>query len=286
MLNCSDKKGLPQTKLSEYMQFVPEAAENWVSAGEGEVYSDETIYDYMDGAAEIYKQYSFVSLYVGHYEKPGDVNITLEIFEMETSQDAFGIFSHIRSGENAGIGQDSDKTDGTLSFWKDKYFVYIRTERESPAVQKTFRSIAQSIDLNLSRTGERPKIVEFLPGSGLVENSIRYSRSFILFNSHYFIASENILNINSETDAVLASYLLDNEESVCLVVHYPSKESAENARNSFIHTYMPDTSENHIVQTENGKWTGILLKEDYLILLFDAPSEAQISRFLVSFKVQ
>ena len=41
-----------------------------------------------------------------------------------------------------------------------------------------------------------------------------------------------------------------------------------------------------IVQVENGRWTGILLKEDYLILLFDAPSEAQISRFLTSFKVE
>jgi len=280
MLNCSGNK-----ELMEYTQFVPETAEEWISPNEGQVYDQQTIYDYMDGAAEIYKQYSFVNLYVRQYENPGESPILLEIFKMETSQDAFGIFSHIRSGEDIGIGQSSDKTDGTLSFWKDKYFIYLRSEKETPGIQHAIQNLASTIDRNLKRTGEEPELLTLLPQSGLVKNRIRYTRSFILLNMHYFIASENILNINSETDAVLALYRIKNEESYLLMVRYPSREAAENAQNTFIDFYMPEAPDNFILQTENGKWVGVLVKNSTLVILFDASTDAQTDQFLTSIQI-
>jgi hypothetical protein len=59
------------------------------------------------------------------YEKADSPTLTLDIFDMGTAEDAFGIFSFERDGEDVAIGQGSDYAGGMLRFWKDRYFVFI-----------------------------------------------------------------------------------------------------------------------------------------------------------------
>lgn len=274
-----------QMKLIEYTRFVPKTVNNWTSVDNGQVYDHQSIYDYMNGAAEIYKQYTFAGLYVRLYENPGKPAITLEIFDMGISKDAFGIFSHVRDGKEIGIGQGSDDTGGAINFWKGKYFVYIHTEDEIPESRIAMIELANLIDREMRQTGVKPDILKFLPPAGLVENEIRYTRSFILLNMHYFIASENILNISSETEAVLASYLKNDKESYLLLVCYPSEKQAASAQKNFIQNYLPETPESNTLQTEEGKWIGVSKENEFLILVFDAPTEAHAKEMLTSIQI-
>jgi hypothetical protein len=47
----------------------------------------------MDGAAELYRSYAFKRLMVRRYMKTDHPAIMVELFDMDSSDDAFGIFS-------------------------------------------------------------------------------------------------------------------------------------------------------------------------------------------------
>jgi hypothetical protein len=59
----------------------------------------------MNGSAELYLAYDFQNLRVRRYEKPNQPPITLEFYDMASSENAYGVFSFERQDEAAGIGQ-------------------------------------------------------------------------------------------------------------------------------------------------------------------------------------
>jgi hypothetical protein len=56
------------------------------------------------------------------------------------------------------------------------------------------------------------------------------------------------------------------------VVHYPEGKKASQAYKSFMQSYMPDATELGLVQTEDLKWTAANLHQDFVIIIFNAPS--------------
>jgi len=56
-------------------------------------YDGKTIYDYMDGAAEVYRMHGFRALEVWTYRRTDGAALKLEIFDMGSPQGAFGAFA-------------------------------------------------------------------------------------------------------------------------------------------------------------------------------------------------
>ena len=86
----------------------PSAPEGWKWDGEEEMYESRAIFDYIDGAGEVYLAYNFKNLIVRQFEKTGYPHIIAELYDMGSSNDAYGIFSFERQDEEAGIGQGSE----------------------------------------------------------------------------------------------------------------------------------------------------------------------------------
>ncbi len=82
-------------------------------------YNSKTLFDYIDGAAELYLAYGFQGLNVRKFEKSGQPPITVELYEMASSEDAYGLFSFERQDEAVGIGQGSEFGGGLLRFGKE-----------------------------------------------------------------------------------------------------------------------------------------------------------------------
>ncbi len=253
--------------------ILPSESQGWKWDGKVVRYSARTIFDYIDGSGELYLAYGFKELSVRKLEKAGRPPLTIEIYEMASPEDAYGVFSFEHQDESAGIGQGSEWGGGLLRFWKGKYFVTVYAEGEGKDVESAVlnlgRAAAQSIP-----PGPEPKILQFLPDKqfGLDEKSIRFLRSHILLNQRFFISHENLLNLNRETQAVLATYLRDKEKIHFLLVRYANPAKAEQAVKSFSKTYMP----------EDGKWTFLRQSEDYLILVFGAARAADGESLLKS----
>jgi hypothetical protein len=255
----------------------PAVAEGWKWDGKEEIYGSRAIFDYIDGAGEVYLAYNFKNLIVRQFEKTGYPRIIAELYDMGSSNDAYGIFSLERQDEDAGVGQGSEFGGGLLRFWKGKFFVSVYADGEGPEVEQTILGMGRAIANSIQVTGQAPKLIGALPDGkiGLVEKSIRYLHSHILLNQRFFIATQNILNLNPKTEVILSQYLRSGKKIHLLLVRYPDTKEAEAAFQSFKRAYMPEVSEKGLLQTEDRQWTSTKKVNEFVLVVFGASSERE-----------
>jgi hypothetical protein len=252
--------------------LLPDAHAGWETSGDDHLYDRETLYHYIDGGAELYLSFGFKTALSRTYARSGQPNIIVDLFDMSTSKDAFGVFSLSRETVDRSLGQGSQYTEGLLLFWKNNYYVSILAETETDESKNAVFAIAGHIESAIPDEGPLPDILSLLPGESLVEESIRYFRHHIWLNSQYYIADENILHIGDETHAVLARYGKPGKRPVLLLVAYPGGEAAREAYDDFAKHYLPELSGQVAVRVEDGTWTGCELSQELIAIVFNAPS--------------
>ena len=245
-------------------------------------YNSKSLFDYMDGAAELYLVYGFQRLTVRKFEKPSQPPITLELYEMASSEDAYGLFSFDRQDEAAGIGQGSEFGGGLLRFWKGKYFASIYADGEGAEVESAVLAMGRATAELIQETGPEPKLVDLIPGKdfGLVDRSARYLKSHVLLNQRFFISHQNILNLSRRTEAVLAQYSREKQKTNLLLIRYPGVKEARDAYQSFMGAYLPDAGGKDLVKTEDQKWTMARQRGEAVIVVFGAPTAADAEALL------
>ena len=251
---------------------VPKEANGWVANADVREYNRKTLFKYIDGGAELYLAFRFRKAYVYTYAKADEPDVIMEVYDMSTPEDAFGVFTSERVGEEIGIGHGSEYEAGLLRFFKGRFFVSIMARDETPESRKTVLALGRAVADSIQSIGEKPELLSRLPSKGLIESSIRYFYDHNILNLNYYVAEENILQLTPRTQAVLARYSTQEEKAYLLLVGYPSTRYAEKASRSFQATYMPDAIQG-IVRTENGKWTATDLCSRFVAVVFDAPSD-------------
>jgi len=271
-----------EKRKGEMLVSLPAQVEGWKWDGEEKIYNHRTIFDYINGAGELYLAYNFRSVKVRRFEKPGQPSIIVELFDMGSSEDAYGVFSFERQDEDAGVGQESELGGGLLRFWKGNFFVSLYAEGESPEIEPALLRLGRAVANSIKTTGPKPKLARALPNGkeGLVEKTIRYLQSHVLLNQRFFIASQNILNLNKETEAVLAQYLRDQKKVHLLVVHYRTEKQAQAALESFKKVYMPEALPTGLVRTEDRKWTGARRQKEFVLIVFGAASKEEVEKLI------
>ena len=267
-------KGEEKGKMGQEISM-PSEAGGWKRDKKDTRYNSKTIFSYMDGAAELYLAYGFENLTVRRFEKLSQPPITVELYEMDSSEDAYGVFSYEHQDESAGIGQGSEFGGGLLRFWKGKYFVSIYAEGEGPDVESGILQIGRATANSITSVGPEPKLVGFIPGKdvGLVDKSVRYLKSHILLNQRFFIAHQNILNLSRKTEAVLAQYIQDKQKTQLLLIRYPDSKEAVDAYQSFMRVYLPDAGGKDRLKTEDRKWTFARQRNQFVVIVFGASTE-------------
>jgi len=76
--------------------LLPGAVGDWRVTEPDQTYDRENLYTYIDGGAELYLSYGFKKVVNRKYSNPGQPRIVLDLFDMGTSQNAFGVFAHSR----------------------------------------------------------------------------------------------------------------------------------------------------------------------------------------------
>jgi hypothetical protein len=251
---------------------LPKRIMEWTAEGEDHVYDNQTIFNYIDGAGEIYRAYNMRQCLSRSYNRPQGPAIMLDIFDMGSSDDAFGVFTHDREGKPLPIGQDALYRPNWLSFWKDRFFVSVYAERDIPGIGTVMKELASRTAFLIKNQGKRPQILSLLPQEGLQPNSIRYFHSHLVLNTHYFISTENILNLRPTTQAVLASYKLVSGSATILIIRYPDKENASMAQASFVRHYLPDADPSGMALLEDKKWCAANSRGDTLAIVLESES--------------
>lgn len=272
-----EQKGKMKPEIS-----MPTEAAGWKWDGKEAKYDFKTLFEYIDGAAELYLAYGFQGLRVRKFEKSNQPPITVELYEMDSSEDAYGLFSFERQDEAVGIGQGSEFGGGLLRFWKGRYFVSVYADGGGAETESAILTMGRATADLIQETGPEPELVGPIPGKdlGLVDRSVRYLRSHILLNHWFFISHENILNLSRKTEAALAQYTREKQKTRLLLIRYPSVNEATDAYRSFMGAYLPDAGGKELVRTEDQKWTMARQKGEVVIVVFGAPTATDAEALL------
>ncbi|MEE4310375.1 MAG: DUF6599 family protein [candidate division KSB1 bacterium] len=259
---------------------LPDAILGWTASGEEVSYGRENLYEYINGGAELYLSYGFNSLTSRTYHKENQPDIVVDVFDMGAPRSAYGVFTFSREEVDDRFGQGSQYTQGLLLFWKGQYYVSILASPETDASREAVFSLADRICASIAREGAVPDVVHLLPREGLRESSVRYFHHHVWLNYHYYISDENILNIDRNTDAVLARYDFNNDTQLYLLLRYKDEESARTAYHRFTGAYLPELKDQPVVRIEDSSWTGCALDGNIIRAVFKASSRENANKLL------
>jgi hypothetical protein len=262
--------GSEKAASPDLLDFLPSAVAGWQRTAASESYDRETIFDYINGAGEVYLQFGYQECLVQRYTRESDT-LVVELFDMNSSADAFGIFSYIREAPEFGIGRASQRVGSVLHFWQDRYFVSIYPEKPSVDSKTAALTIGKTVAEKIGADGELPTLIDLLPERGIDNLSVRFFHRHASLNYHYYLASKNILQLDESTNAVLAEYFPDKTK--LLIVEYGDAARADAALVSFRNIYL-ETSQEAPVELETDHWVSAQINEIYLVVVFDAASAA------------
>jgi hypothetical protein len=213
---------------------LPDAVDGWAASEPQRVHDRETIYDYIDGLAEVYLAYGMtrcVSRRYGRPNPPGD--LVADVFELASPEDAFGVFTVDRDGEPVPIGGDALYRHGWLSFWTDRYFVSVVAQGDPGGIREPVLALGRIIAGALPGGAGRPALVGELPPRDLDPRSVRFLRHPQILNTHVFVSDGNPLGLAPDTAAALGRYERSGGRGHLLLVDYPDAGRAAAAAGRF-----------------------------------------------------
>jgi hypothetical protein len=263
---------------------LPQEVAGWKRSQDDQVYNRDGIFDYLDGAGELYLAFDFRFVFVREYAKADAPSIVLEVYQMSSSDDAFGIFTQDTDGQEVRLGQDALYAAGLLRFWKDKIFVRIMADRDTPEARDAVMKLGEAIDSAVPEAGPKPEILRNLPVEGLEPPTIRYFHTVISLNSHYFIANANVLNLSPETRVAMARYEKKGARATLILVEYPSADRAYSAYGRFVEMYLlqrfvPEAKVPPL-KLDNGKYAGVVREGRNLAIVVEADDKATVEWLL------
>jgi len=222
--------GAPENKGPAPEDLLPAsgAVAGWERSGEAEIYVPENLFDYMDGQAELFFVYRFEKLAVQEYQRGQEGPIIVEVYQVASPADAYGLFSFYATGQPMDLGAGGAGEPGRLiSFWKGRF--YARVFAYGEAEQESLSALARQVAAGMPEEGGLPELVTRLPQENLVPGSARFFHQKLSLDNLLWLGDENILDLSEQTDAVLAAYAYGDAEAQLLVVEYADATTAEAA---------------------------------------------------------
>ena len=260
--------------------LLPSAALGWKADADDQAYDRESIFEYIDGAGEVYRAFNFRRLLSRKFHRPGQPDIIVDLFDMGTSADAFGVFTHDLEGEDAGLGQGSNYKNGLLTFWRDRFLVCLTAESETAEAKAALFALARPVAAAIGRDGAKPALLGLIPPGFAPESEIRYLHSPVILNYHFPVSAENVLGLGPDTAAVLAKSSDRGRNGVLLAIQYPGAEAAAAAIARFVKSDLRDASGAGIVRRGDGTWTAARRTKDIVAVVFRAPTDAAATALL------
>jgi hypothetical protein len=144
------------------------------------------LWQYINGAAELYRAYDFVALALQRY-RSGKSEMTVEIYDMGSLLNAFGIYAAERSPDLSfiQIGAQGYSEPQMLNFYQGPY--YIKLSLDEPGEQKkSLKEIAAEISRQIGENHDSPPFYQIFPLENRLANTEQYLKKAPL--GHPFLA--------------------------------------------------------------------------------------------------
>jgi hypothetical protein len=157
----------------------------WRLSGEIQTFKPETLFEYINGGADLYLAYDFQELRVAEYSNEKKASVIIEIYHHRTPLHAFGIYSQERlpDANFLDIGAQAYIETNVLNFLAGPYYVKISSFKTGPDDREILISFAKKISGTLDERGALPSILSSFPEEGKKKNSERFiSKNFLSYS--------------------------------------------------------------------------------------------------------
>lgn len=295
--------GRASGKMNVHKPNLPKTVDVWNRPEAPRIINSKNIFEYMNGAGELYLGYRFRHIEVFDYTSTDQGTILVELYFLESPDDAFGLLSLDWGGEPTsfdGAHEAISKRSftaptralyggGLLRLWSDDIYARIMAERETPASKEAVLALGKAIAASTQHPPE-PALVKLLPLEidavwKLRVDRLSFFRSHLVLNSIYYLSHENILDLDLSTEAVSAPYQYSSDSgdpklSQFLLVRYENPERARQALNLFCDAYLPGYKKEMTAETaaesprlfklEDG-WVAYKLIGKHIAIVFESP---------------
>jgi len=143
------------------------ALSGWQQQGSARTYTEENLFEYMNGNSEGYFIYKFVNM-KGITCQSGDNTIVIDISEFADPEYAYGMFTSTRDPRlpTEKIGTAGQVTPRRIFFVKDKYYVELAANPEKDFTSE-LRSYANRIEKSILGQTALPEILDWFPKENL-----------------------------------------------------------------------------------------------------------------------
>jgi hypothetical protein len=260
----------------DFAAKLPAQVGEWKKPAKPTFYDKKTLFNYIDGGAELYLAFDFVRATTLEYAAGEDDVIKVDIFDMSGPRGAFGAFAHGRETIAREVGQGSDYGGGLLTFYKSRWLVSVTGYPETAAKRNAVYELGRAIAALIPESGSPPAILDALPKDGLVAPSARTFHHHLLQNDYVTLSHENPLRIGPKTQAVLARYVRKNERHVLLLVDYPTEDEAKKAERGLTTSVLGGAP----AAKQGEGWAGQKRSGKRLVIVLDAPSRQVVDQAL------
>ncbi len=181
-----------------------------------ETYFPETLFEYIDGAAEIYLSYDFKEAIVAEYKKKDSADsVTVEIYDMGNNKNSFGIYSAERYPDNkfVTLGTQGYIEEGALNFLVGRHYVKLLCFDCGEKSKEWLHTFSEAIVNRVKDNSGFPVYLKTFPKEGLIPNT----EKFIL---------RNVMGYKFLHDGYVASYRLKDLSFDCFLIEGKNLEDA------------------------------------------------------------
>jgi hypothetical protein len=137
------------------------------------VYDSSNLWDIINGAADLYLQYSFVDLHIARYSTPEGLEIKVELYRYNSNSNAFGIYSQERDTvyNFINIGVQGYLQKGVLNFISGSYYIKLTTHQSGRKAQDALLKVGKKVEAHLKQDRTWPNMLNRFPTKGKLRNT-------------------------------------------------------------------------------------------------------------------
>jgi len=155
--------------------------------GKVKVYFPDTLFEYINGGADLFLNFEFVKLYSCKYKNSREGEITADIYIHSNLSNGFGIYTQEKpnKGNFIDIGTEGYYEDGILNFFKGPVYVKLSSFDLGDKGESILKNLASNISKNIKYKKGYPKIFSKFPSKNKINRSDKYVN--IGFLGHSFL---------------------------------------------------------------------------------------------------
>ena len=213
---------IPARSEDDRDAFVFPVPGGWTVQADTAVYGPDDLWEYIDGAADLFVIYGFERLQCATYRTPSGEEVRAELYRHAGVSDAYGMYSQERSPDNAAVevGNEGCADAGMMIVVFGRWYLKLSSP---PAVGRDdLLLLARSFDVVLGSPRGLPPEFAALPSGGRIPRSEQYIASDFL--GYGFLSRVYLARYGS------------GEGAQAFLIRTASADAAERIRASFVRT--------------------------------------------------